>query len=56
VTHIDLNLACLQLKTDCTVIMLILPLAVGNMSIAYKTTLYIIFTQATRVTDMEREI
>jgi hypothetical protein len=36
--------------------MLILPLAMGNMSIACKITLYVILTQATRVTDMQGAI
>jgi hypothetical protein len=48
-----LKMARLTAKTDYSVIMLTLPLAVGNMSIAYKITIYIyiyiyiIFTQAT---------
>jgi hypothetical protein len=36
--------------------MLISPLAVGNVSITYKITLYIIFTQATRVTEIQGAI
>jgi hypothetical protein len=49
----------LNLVTTTQVIVLImfsLSLNTGNMSIAYKITTYIIFTQATRVADMQGTI
>jgi hypothetical protein len=55
VIHTDLNVACLQYKV-CPIIMFILALAVGNMSIAYKISIYFIFTQAPRFTDMQSAI
>jgi hypothetical protein len=46
VIYIELKWFLLQLQTDHPIIVLTLLQAVGNMNIAYKITIYIIFTQA----------